>query len=88
MNEALKDRVQLLVARSRSYKAVFNKENRAVRVVLADLARYCRANKPTFSGEESHKAAFLEGRRDVMNRIMEQLNVSENDLRLYMENEK
>ncbi len=51
------------------------------KMVLADLKRYCRAVKPTFSGEDTHKASFLEGRRDVWMRIQEHLNLSDIEIK-------
>lgn len=47
--------------------------------VLADLARFCRANSSTFH-PDSHVAARLDGRREVWLRIQQHLQLSDEDL--------
>lgn len=47
--------------------------------VLADLARFCRANKTTFH-TDARAHAVLEGRREVWLRIQEYLNLSPEQL--------
>jgi hypothetical protein len=84
----MNDRFELILRKARCYQTIFNKENQAARVVLADLARFCRATKPTFCGENTHQSALLEGRREVFLRILENLEITEADLKLYMEHEK
>jgi hypothetical protein len=51
--------------------------------VIADLAKFCRATKPTFH-EDPRVHALLEGRREVFLRIMEHRNLPTEELyRLY-----
>ena len=51
--------------------------------VLRDLAKFCRANETTFHADPRIHAV-LEGRREVWLRIMEHLQLSEDELwRLY-----
>jgi hypothetical protein len=73
-----KERLKFIFRRKSAYKVAFG--GNSGKRVLADLKRYCRANKPTFSGEDSLKAAFLEGRRDVFLRIQEHIHISDQEL--------
>ena len=51
--------------------------------VLADLAKFCRANQTTFH-DDARKHAVAEGRREVWLRIQAQLNLSDAELwRIY-----
>lgn len=83
MSNPVVERNKFLFRRKKAYEVCF--ETPAGKRVLADLKRYCRATKPTFSGEDSHKAAFLEGRRDVFLRIQEHLNISDAELHALIE---
>jgi hypothetical protein len=65
--------------RKNSYLRVFSSENRDVENVLGDLARFCRASKTTFH-PNPHVQAQLEGRREVILRIAQQLNLDVNTL--------
>lgn len=47
--------------------------------VLADLAKFCRAQESTFH-PDARVHAVAEGRREVWLRIAQHLNLSENDL--------
>jgi hypothetical protein len=68
-----------LFNRKLSYKRVFNKESQDTKTVIADLAKFCRANQSTFhTDERTH--ALLEGRREVWLRIQQHLNMSEEEL--------
>lgn len=49
------------------------------KVVLADLARFCRATQSTFH-QDPRLAAQLDGRREVFLRIAEHLNLSFDEL--------
>lgn len=40
-----------------------------VNTVLADLRKFCRADDATFTPGDPHTTSFLEGRREVWNRI-------------------
>jgi len=58
-----------------AYMFVFRKDDKAVEVVLKDLAKFCRANKTCFHDDARVHAVF-EGRREVFLRIMEHLNLT------------
>lgn len=62
-------------SRKTAYQFVFNKEDKAVEIVLKDLVKFCRANKTCFNADVRIHAN-LEGRREVFLRIMEHLNLS------------
>lgn len=55
--------------------------------VLADLARFCRANQTCFH-EDPRVNAALEGRREVWLRLQQHLRLSEDQLqRIYLPNQ-
>lgn len=54
-------------------------ENPMGREVLADLARFCRANTTTFHAD-ARVHAVAEGRREVWLRISQHLNLSDEQL--------
>ena len=62
-----------------AYVQTFNPELVANRVVLADLAKFCRADRSTFHADPRVHAA-LEGRREVWLRIQEHLNLTPEQL--------
>lgn len=79
-----------LLNRRRSYRRLFladdGEPNEAARVVLADLKKYCRADRPSFTvardgRSDPYATAFAEGRRDVWNRIQAQLHLPERVIR-------
>lgn len=61
--------------RKMAYELVFKKDDKAVELVLKDLAKFCRANKTCFH-EDARIHSNLEGRREVFLRIMEHLNLT------------
>lgn len=65
--------------RKQGYKNTFKEDDRFARVVLADLSRFCRANKSTFN-TDPRIDALMQGRREVWLRIAEHLNMSETEL--------
>jgi len=65
--------------RQRAYLTTFQAENRAAQRVLADLAKFCRANQTTFHADP-RLHAVLEGRREVFLRITTHLKLSEEQL--------
>jgi hypothetical protein len=65
--------------RKTSYQAVFDINNRAAKLVLADLAKFCRANEST-GHPNPHVAARLDGRREVYLRITQHLHLSIDEL--------
>ena len=86
LSEARDYAIAFLANRQAAYRATFNAP---VAVdVLADLARFCRANKSTFH-EDPNVAARLDGRREVFLRITEHLNLTQEQLwRLYSGTDK
>lgn len=58
-----------------AYMMVFKKDDKAVELVLKDLAKFCRANTTCFHADERIHAN-LEGRREVFLRIMEHINLT------------
>ena len=58
-----------------AYNQVFSHSNQFTRVVLMDLAKFCRAHDSTFHKDE-RAATLMEGRREVWLRIQEHLNLS------------
>jgi len=70
---------QWLNNRSGAYKRVFDKEDMDVQTVLADLAKFCRADRSTFH-TDPRLHAVMEGRREVFLRITHHLNLSTDEL--------
>lgn len=74
------DKIRILLRdRSYAYKKVFKENDRAVKLVLLDLARFCRAHETTFHKDDRIHAA-LEGRKEVWMRIQEHLHLSSEQL--------
>lgn len=72
------DRIRgFLSRRAQAYRRVFN--NPEGEIVLADLARFCRALESTYA-EDARTSAVLDGRREVWLRIQRHLNLSEKAL--------
>ena len=67
----------LLGQRKRAYRATLGSP--AGETVLADLAKFCRANETTFRDDE-RKHVLLEGRREVWLRIAQHLNLTDEEL--------
>jgi hypothetical protein len=82
--EELLDKLRIaILERQHKYKTTF--KGPVAEDVLKDLARFCRAHSSTFDSDP-HIAARLDGRREVWNRIQEQLNLSPQEVwRLYQE---
>lgn len=76
---ALRRTMDRITIRKMAYVAVFNPESPTSREVLKDLARFCRAHKSTFHADP-RVHAVAEGRREVWLRIMENLNLTEQQL--------
>ena len=68
-----------LFGRRLSYLQTFDKNNQSAQRVLKDLAKFCRANQPTFH-TEARVHAMLEGRREVWLRIQQHLNLTPEQL--------
>lgn len=76
VDEKLRDAVR---DRKLAYIHVFGMENAANRAVLADLKRFCRASESTFH-PDGRVHALVEGRREVVLRIMDFLELSIDEL--------
>lgn len=70
---------RLLFRRRNAYRMVFNRENVYTPTVLNDLAKFCRANETTFHNDP-RVHALLEGRREVLLRILRHLNFTEDEI--------
>lgn len=77
MNQFIQIAKDFLFQRKRAYVTTFR--NPIGEQVLADLSRFCRADKSTFHAD-SHMAARLDGRREVWLRIAGHLNMTEDEL--------
>jgi len=62
-----------------AYMSVFDEKNVYTKDVLLDLTKFCRAHKSTFHADP-RVHALLEGRREVVLRILEYLNLTEDEL--------
>lgn len=67
--------------RKRAYQLTLGGESPAQRILLADLAKFCRASEGTMSGDP-HRTSYLEGRRSVWLRIQQHLRLSDEQLML------
>lgn len=63
---------QFLFRRQRAYQHTFPKESELAQMVLADLAKFCRANESTFHADP-RVSATLDGRREVFLRVQNHL---------------
>jgi hypothetical protein len=75
----LENTKRFLGFRKQAYQQTFNMENRFNCEVLADLAKFCRADKSCFHPDQ-RVHAVLEGRREVFLRIYQHLNLSDDEL--------
>lgn len=69
--------VALVEERKRSYQLALG--NPMAKVMLADLAQFCRANESTWHDDPA-KRDMLAGRREVWLRITEHFNLETDDL--------
>jgi len=77
--DIFEDAKVLLRSRKQAYETVFNPESVDVKILLKDLAEFCRANSSTFH-EDPRIHAMLEGRREVWLRIQKYLNTTPDEL--------
>lgn len=68
-----------LFFRQRAYQTTFDRTSEMDKVVLKDLANFCRADESTFD-PDPRIHAVKEGRREVYLRIMSHLNLSSEQL--------
>lgn len=67
----------ILATRQQAYQQTFS--NPVGQLVLSDLAKWCRAGRSTFD-PNSRMSAYLQGRKDVFERIAKYMNFSVDDL--------
>lgn len=79
MSEILDKVRTFLTSRKQAYLFTFDQENVYAKIVLADLAKFCRANETTYLQDPRAHAA-LEGRREVWLRIQQYTNLSPDEL--------
>lgn len=77
--EVWRKTVEFLGGRSRSYQLTFSRTSPAAKIVLADIAKFCRANETCFHADP-RLHAVLEGRREVWLRITQHLNLTPEEL--------
>lgn len=79
---------EFIFGRQRDYRTVFNPGSPSARVVLADLAKFCRATESTFH-PDARAHALIEGRREVFLRIANHINLDSDVLyKMLTENQK
>lgn len=62
-----------------AYSRVFDRQSPHTRIVLADLARFCRAHESTFHADP-RVHAVLEGRREVWLKIEQMLQLTTEEI--------
>ena len=77
--QLVREEKEKLFARKRAYLNVFDESNQFLVDVLQDLARFCREKESTFHADPRIHA-LLEGRREVMQRIKDHLEMESDDL--------
>lgn len=70
---------EALNARIGAYSRLFDPKNADARLVLEDLAAFCRAAESTFH-PDARVAAQLDGRREVWNRVQQHVQLSHETL--------
>lgn len=78
MSEIIEGAKRMLFSRKQAYDTVFTNGVDA-KVVLKDLAQFCRADQTTFNADP-RVHALIEGRREVWLRIQKYLNLSSDEL--------
>lgn len=76
------DGKRFLSNRKKAYQRTFNQECIDAKAVLADLAKFCRAQETTFDADPRIHA-LLEGRKEVWLRIQHHLNLTDEQLWSY-----
>lgn len=94
---SLKSRFNLMFRRRAMYRAAFldrdGQMTEAGRAVVADLARFARAFQstavvsPVTRTVDTHATMLAEGRREVFNRLIYYLNLSESQIYAILERE-
>jgi hypothetical protein len=77
--DIFEDAKALLHSKKRAYERTFDPAGIDQKIVLKDLADFCRADKTCFH-EDPRVHAVLEGRREVWLRIQKYLNLTPDEL--------
>lgn len=77
--ELLQKAKLFLVGRKQAYQRRLGGVDVDTRIVMQDLAKFCRAHEPTFH-PDPRVHALLEGRREVWLRIQQHLELDEQTL--------
>jgi len=77
--EIVQKQRQFLKGRAQAYRVTFNPEGVQTRLVLMDLAKFCRAGDSTFH-TDARVSALMEGRREVWLRIQQHLQLTDDEL--------
>jgi hypothetical protein len=78
--QALVERArQFIFRREFAYKHLFSRDSQDAKLVLKDLAKFCRAHDSTFH-PDPHVRSQLDGRREVWLRIAHHLNLTSEEL--------
>jgi hypothetical protein len=70
-----------LATRARAYRNVLGHDTQEAKIVLADLARFCRVGRNAYSATDRETCLRL-GRQEVMQRILDTLALTEEQLAL------
>jgi hypothetical protein len=65
-----------------AYRALLDPQDEQARLILDDLARYCRAGATSFVAGDPHQTAFNEGARDAFLHVVEMIGLRPSDLPL------
>jgi hypothetical protein len=63
-----------------AYREKLGGADEAARLLLADLARYCRVGQTSFVAGDPHQTAFNEGARDAYLHIVEMIGLEPGEL--------
>lgn len=75
--DAFRHTLDFLRGRKRAYQLTFN--TIAGQTVLADLSKFCRADRSCFD-DDARRHAVAEGRREVWLRIQQHMNLTSEEL--------
>lgn len=72
--------LDLCKRRHYAYRDLFNPDDPNARRVMGDLKRFCRYQTSTFS-DDPYRQSYLNGRRDVLERILSFVNFSDDEIK-------
>jgi hypothetical protein len=79
IQEIIDKAMQFLSGRRMAYRRTFNLESVDVQMVLADLAKFCRAHDTPYTAT-ARETDLLIGRHEVWLRIQQHLNLTDEEL--------